>query len=89
MLIKCVCLCVFYSLSKLKDQLKIFSSIPPDDQILLAGPPYKQITADLMFAPDQRVFVYNKANLNQKTKDPARILLPPFNILEPEPVPGL
>ena len=82
------------SLIRFKNQLALFVSIPPEDQILLIGPPYKRL--DQTFGsqpsgdeppPPQRIFLYNKRFLvdDSTTTSDALVRLPPYELNIPEP----
>jgi hypothetical protein len=85
------------SLIRFKNQLALFVSIPPEDQILLIGPPYKRL--DQTFGsqpsgdepspppPPQRIFLYNKRFLvdDSTTTNDALVRLPPHELNIPEP----
>ena len=77
-----------FSLSKFKEQVHLFTAISPENQILLIGPPYKKLdSASLLSLVNQRIFVYNRGVLSkQLPKEPTLIVLPPFEILEPQAI---
>ena len=78
------------NVSKFRNQLSLFASIPPQDQILLVGPPYKKFEGlqTTHVADGQRIFLYNKALLTGDTMiaEAADIRLPPHDLIIPEPV---
>ena len=69
----------------------MFVSIPPQDQILLIGPPFKRL--DPQFGQQgqtegQRIFLYNKQTLmgDAKSQTTVEVRLPPYDMNFPEPV---
>lgn len=74
------------SLTKFKSQIGLFVSIPPEDQILLIGPPFKRL--DSQFGPDiqsdgQRIFLYNRKVFSEEACVPLETRLKPYDILTP------
>jgi len=79
-------------LTKFRNQLALFASIPPQDQILLVGPPYKKFEGLQTHVDGQRLFLYNKALLTgdattaAAAAESADVRLPPYELIIPEPV---
>lgn len=77
------------SLLKFKAQVAALVSIPPDDQILLVGPPYKRLES-LMYFDSQpsdnntmiqlRVFVYDRRIITEPQRRPIETILAPLEL---------
>eukprot|EP01032_Pedospumella_encystans_P013316 gene13316-15338_t len=75
------------SIDKLKFQVSLLIPIPPHDQIMLIGPPYKIL--DSLYGPSlnvegKRIFVFNRRILSDETKEPQRIKLLPYEVMKPD-----
>ena len=76
------------SLLKFKAQIAALVSIPPDDQILLVGPPYKRLESLMCFEsqpPDSNatqlhVFVYDRRIISEPQRRPIETILAPLEI---------
>ena len=80
-----------FSITKFKNQLSLFVSIPPQDQILLIGPPFKRLDPQFGLqgqTEGQRIFLYNKQTLmgDAKSLTNMEVRLPPYDMNFPEPV---
>jgi hypothetical protein len=82
------------SITKFKSQLALFVSIPPQDQILLIGPPYRRFSdsqfgnasesqhqsASQAQTQIQRIFLYNRQVLTGEIVHPLETRLPPYEV---------
>jgi len=77
---------VAFSLHALRTCLSTFSGIPPSDQILLIGPPYKPLESKFTFnlqENGQLIFLYDRRKFSDDFLSMSDIRLKPFDIPEP------
>jgi hypothetical protein len=74
------------SIDQMKIQINLLSAIPPQDQILLFGPPFKDLSAAYsqfstsLDVESKRIFVYNRKILADHTLEPKKVRLYPTEI---------
>lgn len=76
-------------LARLKNQIAVFVSIPPDDQIILIGPPYKRLDPFVhggnLNTDGQRIFLYDRRVFKDELRQPLDNRIPPFTLPPPLP----